>query len=153
MAEASLDSLLTDMRRALLSEYGAHAFYGGMLPLVRDPELARVVQSLHEDEAQQVVRLRALMEQLGASRLERGRRRRKLAAWALVQVGRVSGWRFPLRVCADAESTVGRWYSRYEIYLGPLGRQAEARGCAQLAVTKRRHAQILSAWVDLLPRS
>lgn len=153
-AEGSPDrhrALLADMRDALLSELGARAVYSRLVARIQDEELRRVLARLAEDEVEQIERLRALMRRLGARPRKRSLRR-IAAARALVSFRRLFGVRFALRVCLDAEWTVSRWYAKYADYLRRVGHMDDAAVCDELALTKRRHAQVLQAWVELLPR-
>ena len=53
--------------------------------------------------------------------------------------------------CSPAESAVSRWYREYAVHLVRVGELAEARTCEALSQVKTRHAQVLGAWVELLP--
>jgi rubrerythrin len=138
--------LLVEMRRALLAEFGARAIYGQLARVVRDPELTDVLLRLHEEEALQIERLRALMSALGARPRTRSLRRRLLAA-CLAYTTPVLGCGFALRTCHEAETTASRWYAQYREYLAGCGEPAHANVCAELSLVKLRHAQALLAWV------
>ena len=150
MTELDHGALIADMRLALLSELGARAAYRGLARREKKEELARLLEQLWQEEKEQVERLRALMTKLGARPRKRSFRR-LVAAHILVVCARLFGSRFALRVCLDAEAAVSRWYAEYSHYFAQAGMLEEGLECDALALTKRRHAQILQAWVDLLP--
>jgi rubrerythrin len=139
------------MRLALHGELGARSLYGRMGRQVADEELARVFAALAEEEERQVERLRDLMEELGGRGPARSRRR-ALTAALVAFAGRLLGPRPVLRLCQEAEATIARWYAAYEGYLLEAGEVEAARTCRTLALTKHRHAQILSAFLENAPR-
>ena len=138
------------MRQALLAELGARAVYPRLSASVPDAELARLLARFHQEEIEQVETLRALLTALGA-RPPRTSRRRALAAFALGFASRYGAFlgarRIALRLCHESETTVARWYGAYAAYLVRAGEPAHARTCEALALTKRRHALALGAWV------
>jgi rubrerythrin len=140
-------SLLADMRLALLAELGARAVYERLGRRARGKELVKVLAGLHAEEVEQVERLRGLLVELGGRAPLRSRRRAFTAA-LLCLASYPLGVRFALRVCCDAEATVARWYGEYAQYLAANDRADAARRCEDLALTKRRHAQVLQAWVE-----
>jgi hypothetical protein len=78
--------------------------------------------------------------------------RRRALARVLALSSRVLGAPLVLRVCQNAEETVGRWYADYGLFLVRIGDVERARECDALAVTKRLHSQALGAWVTNLRR-
>ena len=138
-------ALLTDMRRALLAEFGARAIYAQLARLSRDTVLADVLARMHEEEELQIESLRAIMLALGARPRRRSIRRWVLAA-LLAWTTPIIGTRFCLRTCRQAETTASRWYAQYGDYLSRCGEQAHAQACAQMSLVKYRHAQMLHAW-------
>lgn len=151
MSERAYSALLEDMRRAMLSEYGAFVVYSRLATCAEDQELRGVLLELANDESKQLERLCDLMRQLGGKPRPRSLRR-WAAARALVSCRRFFGARFALRVCLDAEWTVSRWYAQYADYLTRVGKAAAATECQELALVKRRHSRVLQAWVDLAAR-
>jgi rubrerythrin len=138
-------ALLTDMRRALLAEFGARAIYAQLEHLCRDPELAGVLARMHDEEARQIESLRSIMLALGARPRRRSTRRWILAA-LLAWTTPIFGLRFCLRTCKQAETTASRWYAQYREYLSRCGEHEHAHTCAELSLVKHRHAQMLQAW-------
>lgn len=143
-------SLVADMRQALLSELGARSVYPRLAAGVPDAELARLLAQFHREEVEQVETLRTLLAALGA-RAPGKSRRRALAALFLALASRYGAFlgarRIALRLCHESELTVARWYAAYAAYLVRAGEIEHARTCEALALTKRRHAQALEAWV------
>ena len=148
MTDPSFAALLEDMRRAMLSEYGAFVVYTRLAECGEDRELSGVLLELASEEKVQLERLAALMRKLGGRPRKRSFRR-WLAARALVSCRRFFGARFALRVCLDAELTISRWYAQYADYLTRCGESEAAAECQELALVKRRHSRVLQAWVDL----
>jgi rubrerythrin len=140
-------SLLREMRRALLAEFGARAIYRRLAKLVRDAELARLLADFALEEDAQIDRLRAAMQKLGAKPRTRSIRR-TLLAHALALTAPVIGPRLALRICEDAEETRARWYAHFNEYLLQRGETELGKECAHMSLTKQRHAQALQAWVD-----
>ncbi len=138
--------LLAEMRLALLGEYGAEAAYRSLGRRVTDRELRDLLGRLVEEERAQAERLAALMRALGG-KPPRGSLRRRLAARALVGATRVTGPRFALRVCREAEETAARWYREYANHLARTGNLAAARECEELRAVKERHARLLGPFV------
>jgi rubrerythrin len=151
MVDASHRSLIRDMKLALLSEIGARAIYDHMRRRVQDEDLRSLMVELNEAGLESVRRLRELMIDLGARPRRTSFRRRALAR-GLALASRVIGVRFVLRVCMNAEETVGRWYQEYALYLLRLEDPERAKTCQDLAQVKQRHAQALGAWVGNLTR-
>jgi hypothetical protein len=135
------------MRLALLAELGARSVYARLGRRARGKELVKVLAGLHAEQVEQVERLRRLVVELGGRAPQRSRRR-ALAAALLCWASYLLGVRFALRVCCDAETTVARWYGQYAQYLAAHEQLDAARRCEDLALTKRRHAQVLATWVE-----
>ena len=146
MARARNDALLADMHLALLAEFGAHAMYGFLARRSTDAELSSLLVRFRAEEEEQVERLRTLMVALGGSPPARSRRRR-FAAWLLYLTTWIGGRRLAMRLCLESEETIAHWYGQYAVYLGEAGLVEHARTCGALALTKRRHALALQAWV------
>lgn len=142
-------SLVRDMKLALLSEIGARSIYDHLRRHVRDEELRAVLVQLNEEGAESVRRLRELVQELGGRPRRTSFRRRALAR-ALALASRVIGVRIVLRICLNAEETVGRWYQQYALFLLRLDDPERARVCQDLARVKQTHAQTLGAWVTNL---
>lgn len=141
-------ALLADMREALLGELGAVESYRGLARQRSGEQVGSVLAALHEEELEQIARLREVMRRLGG-RPRRGSLRRRLAARGLVLGARVFGLRFALRVCQEAEGTIARWYREHALHLLRIGELELARECDELAQVKYRHALTLRTWVDL----
>lgn len=139
-------ALLDDMRIALLAEFGSCAIYATLSRVLRDRELGTLLGEYAREEADQIVRLRGLMEGLGARPPSRSRRRSVLA-WCLAQSARLGGRALTLRLCSESEQQLARWYLGHATYLLRIGLVREAREAEQLALLKQRHARGLAAWV------
>ena len=139
-------SLLREMKLALLSEIGARSIYDHLGRRAGNGELRRVLVHLNETGAERVARLRELMQGLGARPRRTSLRRRALAR-GLALGSRLIGIRPVLRICMNAEETVGRWYAEYALFLARLDDRERARVCEELSQAKRRNAQMLGAWV------
>lgn len=149
MVGAEHRSLVRDMKLALLSEIGARSIYDHLGRQVKDEDLRALLVQLNEAGAESVMRLRELMIGLGARPRKTSFRRRFLAR-GLAMTSRVTGVRFALRICMNAEETVGRWYQSYGLFLMKLEDPDRARTCHELSQIKRQHAQVLGAWVGNL---
>ncbi|HVS12205.1 MAG TPA: hypothetical protein VMS76_20250 [Planctomycetota bacterium] len=143
--------LIGELRRALLAEFGARAIYRRLERLARDGELARVLAGFAQEEERQIELLRASLTSLGAGPA-RGSLRRTLLAEALAWTSPLVGIRPVLRICLEAEDTSARRYAYFQERLAQLGERESALACGELALTKRRHAQALYAWVENAPR-
>lgn len=146
-ADARLDPVLGDMSDALLAEFGALAIYGRLSRSRSDPELAGLLERFHEEEREQIHRLRSLLESLGRSPPTRSFRR-GIAPWLLACAARCGFRRLALRSCLWSEETVSRWYLQHAMFLGQVGLVEAARTCETLSSTKQRHALALQAWVE-----
>jgi hypothetical protein len=151
IAQPAYRSLVADMRLALLSEIGARAIYDHLGRRLPDGELRSLLAHFNDTGTESVARLRDLMIGLGA-RARRTSLRRRALARGLALASRFTGRRLVLRICMNAEQTVGRWYAEYAIFLLRIGDRPRAQVCSELAEIKRRNAQVLSAWVDNLVR-
>lgn len=140
-------TLLAEMRLALLSEFGAEAAYGLLARRAADEEMREVFGRMEDEERVQIGRLRALMQELGA-RPQRRSLRRRFAARLLVASSRLVGPGFTLRICREAEDTVGRWYREYANHLVRVGELDAARTCEELRIVKERHSLLLGAWIS-----
>lgn len=139
-------ALLDDMRMALLAEFGACAIYRVLARTLRDPELATLLAEYAREEDTQVVRVRALLQGLGAQPPLRSRRRQVLA-WCLAQSIRCGGRALTLRLCYESEQQLARWYAGHAAYLRRVGLLHEALCAEELSLVKQRHAGGLAAWV------
>ena len=139
-------ALLDDMRIALLAEFGSRAIYTTLSRVLRDRELGTLLGEYAGEEGEQIARLRALMEALGARPPLRSRRRSVLA-WCLAQSTRCGGKALTLRLCSESEQQLSRWYLGHATYLLRVGLVREAREAERLALLKQRHARGLAAWV------
>lgn len=135
------------MHQALLGEFGARAIYGRLARQTRDAELTEVLSRFYHEEFEQIETLRGLLRTLGATPSARSRRR-ALSAWVVVQCARVGGMSLALRLCFESEQTIQRWYNEYAHYFAQADERGHAAVCQGLALTKERHARILSAWVE-----
>jgi len=149
--ERAYSSLLKDMHLTLLSEIGARSIYDHLGRLTRDPELRALLRRLNQEGAESVRQLQELMRGMGGRPRRTSLRRRALAR-VLALSSRVLGARLVLRLCQNAEETVGRWYADYGLFLARIGDVERARECETLAVIKRLHSQALGAWVTNLRR-
>jgi rubrerythrin len=143
--------LVGELRHALLAELGARAIYRRLERLVRDGELARVLAGFAQEEERQIELLHASLGSLGAGPA-RGSLRRTLLAEALAWTSPIVGIRPVLRICLEAEDASARRYAYFQEHLAGLGEGETALACGELALTKRRHAQALYAWVENAPR-
>ncbi len=148
---SSYRSLLRDMHLALLSEIGARSIYDHLRRRIRDPELNSLLERLNESGKDSIQRLQDLIRGMGGRPRRTSFRRRTLAR-VLALTSRITGYRFVLRVCLNAEDTVGRWYAEYASFLARLGDSERALICEELCQIKRAHAQALGAWVSNMAR-
>ena len=149
--ERAYASLIADMRLALLSEIGARSIYDHLRRRSSDPELHALLTRLNQAGAESVSRLQGLIRDMGGQPKKTSLRRRALAR-GLAMASRVTGRRVVLRICLNAEETVGRWYGAYAGFLLQLGHAERARVCQELQTVKRVHAQALGAWVSNMSR-
>jgi hypothetical protein len=140
-------ALLVDMRRALLAEFGAQAIYRDLVPRARDAALRDVLAGLHGEQAEQIERLRGVMQALGGRAATRSRRRR-LLAWLLAAGSPLIGTRLVLRICCEAEATASRWYAQYAEYLALCGEKTASDTCAAMSLFKLRRSRLLEPWAQ-----
>lgn len=150
-SERRRSALSRELRAALLAEFGARAIYRRLGRLASDPELRRVLAGFALEEDRQIELLRASLSALGV-RPARASLRRTLLAEALAWTGPMVGMRPALRICLEAEDSAARSYAHFQEHLARLGERDVARSCGELALTKRRHAQALDAWVANAPQ-
>jgi rubrerythrin len=134
------------LQLALRSEQGAGALYPWLARRAREPELADVLRELAKDATQQIAELRRLLADLAIDAPLRGRRR-QLASLAIAALTLVFGLRFALRLSLDAEETVARWYDSFAHRFHGTGEFERARLCDGWAQRKRRHADVLRAFL------
>lgn len=140
-------SLAQELRGLLLSELGACAIYGDLARRCREPQLARLLSQLRDEQEQQVRELRQVMEGLGL-RPRAASRRRRMLAWLLATARPLVGQRLVLRLCAQAADHAARVHATTQLCLRGLGREGAASACGRLSERRRRHALSLSAWVE-----
>jgi hypothetical protein len=140
-------SLAQELRSLLLAELGAHAIYGDLARRCGDPQLARLLSQLHDEQAQQVRELREVMQGLGL-RPRAASRRRRVLAWLLASARPLIGERLVLRLCAQAADHAARIHATTQLCLRELGRESAASTSGRLSERRRRHALALSAWVE-----
>ena len=134
------------MRAALLSELGTRTFYRLMSRRARDAELAQVLAQFHDEQCDQIDRLRTVILELGGSAPARSFRR-ALMARLLYLATFCGASRIALRFCYESECAVMRWYRRHADFLAAVQLHGARRSSEALALTKERHARILEAWV------
>lgn len=140
------EALADELRVALLAEFGARAIYHRLARMVRDPELARLLESFEVDEREQIDDLRALMTTLGLKPAAKSRRRRALAE-VLAATSLVLGSRLALRVCVEAEEKRARWYAHIHEFLIRRGERRFDDQLQRMCTLKQVHAQALAAWL------
>jgi rubrerythrin len=142
--------LANDFREELLlalrSELGARSLYPWLARRAREPELVEVLSQFAKDTDLQISQLRQLMVGLGCAAPERSRRR-ALASALIALLTVFFGLRFALRLCVDAEETVARWYERFAHRFAGEGRIELARRVEPWGQVKRRHADVLRAFL------
>lgn len=140
-------ALFEDLHETLRSEFGARAIYGLLARSGRDPELARLLATLADEQGAQIEELQALIEALGGRAFARCRRR-TILAHALHVTRFVGGRKFILRLCHDAQTSLEYRYLGVARYLAATGAVRIAESAGRLATTKLRHAQALSTWLE-----
>lgn len=144
--------LVRELRSALRSELGARTAYSSLAWRLKGTELETVLLRMHAEEEQVILELRGILGQLQA----RGRRRslrRWSAAWGLTLATFLTGSRFALRTCGEAEEAVSRWYREFERIFAEHEDVDAAQAFGRLARIKQLHAQTLLAWIENLPRA
>ena len=140
-------TLARELRRTLLAELGARAIYGDLARRSPDAELARLLERLREEQAEQVEELRAVMDGLDLAPRSSSPRRRVLA-WLLAAAWPRVGRRLVLRLCAQAADRAARAHATFQLCLRELGAEQGASACGRLSERRRRHALSLEAWVQ-----
>lgn len=133
---------------ALRSELGARSLYPWLARRAREPEFAAVLHELARDTELQISQLRQLLAELSVDAPARSRRR-AIASTVIAAMTVFLGLRFALRICVDAEETVARWYERFAHRFVAEGRIDLARRVEPLGLAKRRHAEVLRAFLSL----
>lgn len=147
MSAAAVDpALRSELELALLAELGARSIYPSLAAVARDGNLVSALGRMHQEQEEQVERLRGLMAGLGL-RPRRRSVRRHLLARAFAASSRVLGLRLVLRTCVHAQTTAARWYAQDRDWFLARGDRGRALVCDDLATTKLRHAQVLDTWV------
>jgi len=144
--------LLEEMCGALRSEFGARAAYASLAWRLSDTELETVLRRMQADEEEIIETLRELLGAMGA-RPRRSSLRRWVAAWGLTMTTFLTGSRFALRTCGEAEEAVSRWYREFERIFAEGGDIETAESFGRLSRLKQLHAQTLDTWVENLPRA
>jgi len=140
-------ALALEFHSVLLSEFGALAIFGDLARRPRDPELARLLEHLRDQQDEQVRELREVMLALGLRPRAKSTRRRVLA-WLLAAVEGLVGQRLVLRLCAQAADRAAREHATFQLCLRELGDESGASACGRLSERRRRHALSLAAWVE-----
>ncbi|MEC8511812.1 MAG: hypothetical protein VX015_06675 [Planctomycetota bacterium] len=148
----SYRSLVKDVELALLSEIGARAVFDHIARRSQDADLGRMAEGMNREGIDLVARVQELIREMGGRPRKTSFRRRALAR-LLVRGAPIIGPRRILRIVRDAESTVGRWYAEYALFLVRLGDEERALAFEELRAAKERRAMALSAWVDNLARA
>ena len=144
--------LLDEMKGALRSEFGARTAYASLAWRLSDTELGTVLRRMHAEEEEVIETLRRILEDLGVSPRKRSFRRWG-AAWGLTLTTYLTGSRFALRTCGEAEVAVSRWYREFERIFAAGGDVESAERFGHMSRIKQLHAQTLDTWVENLPRA
>ena len=144
--------LLDEMYGALRSEFGARTAYASLAWRLSGTELERVLRRMHSEEEEVIADLRNILRELGGNP-RRSSLRRWLAAWGLTLTTYLTGSRFALRTCGEAEVAVSRWYREIERNFAEGGDNETAGRFGHLSRLKQLHAQTLETWVENLPRA
>lgn len=148
MSASPTDALASELRRALLAEFGARAIYARLAKAVRDQELARLLHELCLEQQEQV-RAAASLFEVVRRRPPGDSLRRRALAHMLASLRPVLGQRVVLRLCADAERTRSGDYARLADLFARSGALAQAQIARQCCTRSARHADALDAWVAL----
>jgi hypothetical protein len=138
--------LLRELESALLAEFGARRMYARLSSLDRDRELGALLGRFALETDEQIARVNGLLVALGGC-ARRGSFRRRTLAEVLAWTTRLGLRRVVLGILLQAEDQRARGYAQFQQLLLGAGRVGEARECARLATTARRHASALGAWV------
>lgn len=142
-----LEAQRADLMLALRSEFGARSLYPWLSWRVGPGELREVLRQVAREERQLVAELRQLLAEIGGDPPNSSLRRQCIS----LLIGALTlpfGARFALRLCLDAEETVGRWYDAHAACFASRGESQRARRCESLSLTKRRHAQVLRTFLS-----
>jgi hypothetical protein len=146
------DRVIEEMRGALRSELGAKTAYSSLAWRLSGTELEPVLERMHTEELELIEALRGILIELSGSALRRSLRR-WLAAWALTITTYLTGARFALRTCSEAEESITRWYMEFERFFAESGQAEISAQFGMMARVKQLHHQTLMAWVENMPRA
>lgn len=146
------DRVIEEMRGALRSELGAKTAYSSLAWRLRGTELEPVLKRMHSEELELIESLRSILVELSGHALRRSLRR-WIAAWALTMITYLTGTRFALRACFEAEESITRWYLEFERYFAESGQVEISKRFGMMARIKQLHHQTLLAWVENMPRA
>jgi rubrerythrin len=146
------DRVLEEMRGALRSELGAKTAYSSLAWRLSGTELEQVLKRMHSEEVELIESLRGILLELSGRALRRSLRR-WLAAWLLTITTYLTGARFALRTCSEAEESITRWYLEFERYFAESGQAEISKQFGMMARIKQVHHQTLLAWVENMPRA
>lgn len=152
LEEPARKRLLDEMSGALRSELGARTAYASLAWRLSGTELEGVLRKMHTEEEEVIETLRELLKGMGANPIRRSLRR-WAAAWGLTFTTYLTGSRFALRTCGEAEGAVSRWYREFERIFAEGGDTESAERFAHISRLKQLHAQTLDTWVKNLPRA
>ena len=140
------------MLGALRSELGARTAYASLAWRLSDTELETVLRRMHAEENDVIETLLEILKDLGVRPRKRSFRR-WAAAWGLTLTTYLTGSRFALRTCGEAEEAISRWYREFERIFAEGGEVETAEQFGHLSRVKQLHAQTLLTWVENLPRA
>ena len=152
LAEADRGRLVAELRSALRSELGARTAYASLAWRLKGTELETVLRRMHAEEVEAIETIREILGDLGA-RVRKRSYRRWAAAWGLTLTTFLTGSRFALRTCGEAEEAISRWYREFERIFAEGGDLPVAERFGHLSRMRQLHAQTLDAWVENLPRA
>ncbi len=150
--EPARTRLLDEMCGALRSELGARTAYESLAWRLSGTELESVLRRMHTEEDEAIETLRELLKEMGVKPRRRSFRR-WAAAWGLTFTTFLTGSRFALRTCGEAEEAISRWYREFERIFAEGGDREAAARLGHLSRLKQLHAQTLDTWVENLPRA
>jgi hypothetical protein len=150
--DAMQDRLIVEMRGALRSEFGAKTAYSSLAWRLSGTELEQVLRRMHAEEIEVIGVLQEVLTEL-SGRAQRRSLKRWLAAWGLTLATYLTGARFALRTCTEAEEAIARWYLEFEHFFLDSGRIEISLQFGQMARIKQLHHQTLRAWVENMPRA
>ncbi|MCH2105456.1 MAG: hypothetical protein MK291_02290 [Planctomycetes bacterium] len=152
LEESDRTRVLAEMSGALRSELGARTAYASLAWRLSGTEVEGVLRRMHAEEDEAIEILCGLLKRAGVSP-RRWSLRRWAAAWGLTFATYLTGARFALRTCGEAEEAVSRWYREFERIFAEVGDKESAEQFARLSRLKQLHAQTLDTWVENLPRA